>query len=196
MRPPYFLYRSQDPARCPVRCRRPLLRAWGAVRAGLFIVGAAFELLGIVLIGSPDLVPLQRRVTAAIRSGASRATWWLLRHFGRRRHVVGAGSGVIAVAGMSARGIVGIREDASLEEKVAFLLRREKITQNRISDLTEGLSSLREQLHERAGELQATMEEHVAAELDAVRREYRDARVAGIALLTLGLVCVTLANFV
>ena len=110
--------------------------------AVLLIFGASMELAGIVLVGSPDLFPQAQRVSEWLRLRAGRVYERVRRLLGRPVHRTVTGSSAVAIAGgMSARGSVSVASDASMEDKVAFLLRRDEQTQARVDDLTESVTA-------------------------------------------------------
>jgi hypothetical protein len=154
-------------------------------------------LAGIVLVGSPDIFPQAERFSAWLRASARRLRDRVLRLIGRRRPVVVSGTGAGAMAlGGHARGVKSIPEDASLEEKVAYLLMREQETQLNVSDLQIHLADLGRESAERLEELRGRMEGHVADALRAAHERYLGLRLFGIVVLAVGLVCATAANFV
>jgi hypothetical protein len=97
---------------------------------------------------------------------------------------------------VSARGIVSVAADASLENKVAFLLRRDEQTQGRLDDLTEALQALTDDVARGLSEQRASMEAYIADTLSAAHQVYLPLRLLGVVLLTVGLGCVTAASFV
>jgi hypothetical protein len=168
------------------------------LKATLYIAGAALELLGIVLVASPDLVPWALRLVQWIRPRWRRIENRLRRLVGLSPrpiiHEVGIG-GAIAVGG-NVSAVVGIGPDRSVEEKVAFLLRRDADTQRELNALAERIDSIEAEGQKRAAELRAEMEAHVARELAAANEDYRIARISGAVVLGFGLALTTAANFV
>jgi hypothetical protein len=165
--------------------------------AFLLIVGALVELAGIVLVGSPDLFPQAQRVSEWLRLRVRRAYNRVMRLLGRPVvHTVSLGAALSASGGVRARGIVSVAADASVEDKIAFLLRREEQTQGRLDDLTEALQALRDDLASGLSEQRTSMEAYVADALSAAHQAYLPLRLLGVVLLTVGLGCVTAASFV
>lgn len=122
-------------------------------------VGAAFEFVGIILVGSPDVFPAAARVSAWLRARSLRALDPIRRWIGRpRRHVVEAGAAISAEAALSASGIVSIRDEATLEEKVAFLLRRDEESQRGANEFRDRLATLERESSKRLDELRRGME--------------------------------------
>lgn len=97
---------------------------------------------------------------------------------------------------MSGRAVPGVAAGASLEDKVAFLLRRDEQTQGRLDDLVEALEALTDEIARGLSEQRASMEAHVADTLSAAHQAYLPLRLLGVVLLTVGLGCVTAASFV
>lgn len=155
------------------------------------------ELAGIVLVGSPDLFPQAQRFSEWLRLQAGRVYGRVRRLLRRPVHrTVTAGAGVSTAAALSARAIVSVAADASLEDKVAFLLRRDEQTQGRLTDLAVSVSALRDETATSLSQQRASMEAHVADSLRAAHEAYLPLRLLGVLLLTLGLGCTTAANFV
>jgi hypothetical protein len=165
--------------------------------AVLLIVGALVELTGIVLVGSPDLLPQAQRFSEWLQRRVRRACDRVMRLLGRPVvHTASARLGVSVAGGVSARGIVSVAADASLENKVAFLLRRDEQTQGRLDDLTEALQALTDDVARGLSEQRASMEAYIADTLSAAHQVYLPLRLLGVVLLTVGLGCVTAASFV
>jgi hypothetical protein len=82
----------------------------------------------------------------------------------------------------------------TIEERVAYLLRRDQDAQLRVNALEERLSSLEIWSRRRIAEVQQEMERHVAGELTAAEEKYRSLRVAGTVALLVGLICTGLAT--
>lgn len=169
-----------------------------SVRATLYIVGAVFELGGIVLVGSPDLIP------GAVRAAAWIRTRWrpienrlrrLLRLRGRPIVVQVSAAGSVGLAGS-----VTLRKSASaeatLEQKVAFLLQRDQEAQRDVSELAQRVAAIEADASRRLDELRGEMKEHVARELTTAIEDYRAARIGGAVALAIGLALTTTGNFV
>jgi hypothetical protein len=191
-----------ETADAPGRLRRDggdrLAEGLSATRAALFLVGAGLELVGIVLVASPDLVPGALRLVAWIRP-----RWRRIENRLRRvlrlppRGVTHHGSASLrGKVSMSASGVVGVDPNASLDAKVAFLIRRDREAQMEMNTLTKRLSAVEAGMDERIAQLRAEMETHVANEIAAAREDYRFARMVGATLLAAGLGLTTAANFV
>lgn len=167
------------------------------MRATLFIVGAFFELAGILLVASPDLVPQAERASRWLGARYRRAVNRLRRLIGRPRtqfHSIGAAGEASAAADLSIRKTIS--QDASLEEKVDFLLRRDQEAQRDVNEVRKQIARIERESPERIEELRSEMKQHVADVLAATHREHLPLRLVGIVALVLGLACVTVANFV
>jgi hypothetical protein len=163
----------------------------------LYIAGASLELVGIVLVGSPDLFPQAARVSRWLRLRVEVITNRLMRLFGRPRHrTVTARAGVSAAGGLSASGFVSVSESASLDEKVAFLLRRDEENQRRSNALHARVAAIEQESPKRLEELRREFEQHVADALASAHEVYLPLRLTGAGLLVMGLGCATAANFV
>jgi len=167
------------------------------VAATLLASGAILELGGIVLVGSPDLFPYGRRLSAWLR----RRFGWIVnrvrRLIGRPRvHTTGLGRPVLISRASSVSAVRSIREGAPLEDQVAFLLRRDQEAQRRENELSGRLTTLDEETGKRLEALRESMEQHVADSLTAAHEEYLPLRVLGVLLLVAGVGCLTAAAFV
>ena len=85
-------------------------------------------------------------------------------------------------------------DDASLEDKVEYLRRRDQEAQRRLNEHDDRLDRIEAESPERLAELRGDMETHVAHELSAALEAYRPLRVVGTIALVIGLACVTLAT--
>jgi hypothetical protein len=97
---------------------------------------------------------------------------------------------------LSGSAVTSISEGASLEQKVEFLLRRDQEAQQRKNEHAARLNAIEGETPKRLEDLRSEMELHVAEALAAAHGEYLELRVFGAGLLTLGVFCVTAANFV
>src|SRR5918994_3358715 len=107
--------------------------------AALFLIGALFELAGIVALGFPDLLP-----------GAIRLSEWLRRQENRLRRRVGLAPRPVIhttsvsdgiVFGGSASAVVGT-SGTTLEGKVEYLLRRDEDAQHRTNEIAARVNDL------------------------------------------------------
>lgn len=168
------------------------------MRATLYILGAAFELFGIILVASPDLVPGARRFSRWIAPRWRRFENRLRRllRLPGRNIVVDAGAATLVLSAGSVSAVTSVNDEATLERKVDFLLRRDQEAQRQTNELAQRLSSMESELVRRHDELRGQMEEHVSTKLDAAFSEYRAARVIGTGLLAIGLTLTTIGSFV
>jgi hypothetical protein len=161
--------------------------------ATLYIVGAFFEMLGIVLIGAPDLVP-----GAISLAGWARVQWRALQ---RRLGFQGGGGTTTGPlqARIEMRGKATISTGGgamtTLDEKVSYLLRRDRETQRDTNALRARVEDLEGNLARRLEELRGDMKTHVEDELTAAQADWRTARIGGTVALAFGLVLTTLGNF-
>ena len=163
----------------------------------LLLIGVASEFVGIVLIGFPDFVPGTLRLAGWLRRQGRRIEN-LIRRLARRKArpiVVSAGaSGGIAIGG-SASAVVSPGANATTEDKVDFLLRRDLDTQRELNDLAGRVNRLQTESTRQLAEARQDMEQHVDRELATALTEYRPLRVVGTIALAVGLACVTVATF-
>jgi hypothetical protein len=166
------------------------------MRTVLLVIGAFVELLGILLVASPDLVPWALRFAGWIRPRWRRFENRLRRllrlpHRGITHEV--SLSAAIATGGRVS-GVVDFNREAPLEEQVAFLLRRNVESQNETNALAARIAALEEETPGRLEALRAELEAHVSRSVATAKEDYRTARVMGVLVLVLGLVLTTLAN--
>ena len=163
----------------------------------LYLVGGVLEVVGIILVAAPDLGPLWKSGQERLRKAWDRLGAKVRSLLRRPRHVTASTSvsGGIALGG-SARGIVGVSPAATTEEKVAFLLRRDEETQNRIADLHEALARARTEADRKLADTRAELEERLMVEIRRALDLYRGQRLAGIGMLVLGAICLSAGNFV
>jgi hypothetical protein len=166
------------------------------MRTVLLVTGALAELVGIVLVASPDLVPGAVRFAGWIRPRWRRFENRLRRvlrlpHRGVTHEM--SASGAIAPSGRISA-VVEFNREASLEEQVAFLLRRNVESQTETNALAARIAALEEETPGRLEALRAELEEHVSRTVATAKEDYRTARVMGALVLVLGLALTTLAN--
>jgi hypothetical protein len=90
----------------------------------------------------------------------------------------------------------GIKKDATPEEKIDFLIGRDKATQRDLQALGHRLDDFEEAVRDQVDEARDAMAAHVAASLDAAHRAYLPLRRVGAVLLVVGLVMVTWGSLV
>jgi len=167
------------------------------VKGTLYVVGAICELFGILVIASPDWFPHVVRFAEWLRPRV-RAVENRVRRFLRLRpHVVThqvAAAGEISLAGrLTSR--TSISDAASHEQKVAYLLRRDAETQERLGVLERRADAVERDLPQRLAQLRGELEAHVAGEVGAAASTYRATRIVGAIALTLGLALTTAGSF-
>lgn len=167
------------------------------MRATFYIAGAVLELGGIVLVGWPDVLPYAERVSLSLRLATRRVMNRLRLALGRPRHYdIHAGAGSFHVTGSaSASAVVSIGPDATLEEQVAYLLRREQEAQRNLNAHDKRLRAIEDSLPKQLDELRADTERHVSEEISAVAWQHRPLRFIGALALLIGLVLTTAASF-
>jgi hypothetical protein len=167
------------------------------MRGLLYIAGAVIEVIGIVLVGSPDLFPQARRLSNWTARQYWRVANRLLRLIGRPRHVtVQASAGGAVALGGSIMAVVSVSPEATLEEKVAFLLRRDLETQRGMDRLLGSLTNLERDTTARLESARSELEGHVTEALVASHAAYLPLRIAGVGVILIGLGLATTGNFV
>ena len=166
--------------------------------ATFLVLGALLELLGIILVASPDLVPWALRLVRWIRPRWRQIENRVRRRLGRSaRGIAYEDSATVDMKlTISASGEVDFDPDASLEDKVAFLLRRSVESQRETNALAQRVTAIETDAPNRIAELRAEMEAHVARALATAREDYRIARISGALVLATGLALTTVANLV
>jgi hypothetical protein len=166
------------------------------VKATLYVAGAFFELGGILMIAAPDLVPGALRLSRwandqwqPIKNRVRR----LLRVAPRVRTFTSTVSGGGQLSGRLS-GIKGTSAE-TLEEKVAFLLRRDREAQSDVNDLRYAIKDLRADVTQMLDDLRNELKAYVAYELTASEAAYKTARIGGTVALAIGLLLATLGNF-
>jgi hypothetical protein len=167
------------------------------MRATLYVTGAVLELGGILLVAWPDLLPyaglVSRWLRAAMRRVADRPRRLLRR---RRDVVVQVGAATATASAGSVSVVVSPNPDATLEERVEYLLRREQEAQAKLNTHDERIRAIEKHVPKRLDELRTETEEHVAGELSAAESRYRPLRFVGALLLAAGLGLTTSGNFI
>jgi hypothetical protein len=163
------------------------------------ILGAISEFAGLVLIAWPDLVPWKRQASTWLRQTYGTAEGIVRRILRRPRQVTVARSiglaSSIEIAG-SLRRRRGCSPDASLEEKVHFLLSRDTDAQRFEADVLERLRAIEETTESRLLEASKDLQRRLETRLSETAQEFRPLRVVGLVLLIIGLVATTAVNFV
>jgi hypothetical protein len=96
----------------------------------------------------------------------------------------------------SAKGTTSHREDAPLEEKVAYLMRRDQATQEAEHRITERVEAVEAESRQSVEDLRREVEVLLGTELRAAQEDFRAVRIGGTIALAVGLTLTTLANFI
>jgi hypothetical protein len=151
------------------------------------------EFVGIVLLGFPDFVPGAIRLSGWIRRRARQAADGFRRIVGRGLPAVvyeTVPGGGVKLGGGDVTGRASTSA-TTIEEQVAYLLKRDQDVQRMTDDLGERLRLLEGESARQVASVKREMEQHVARELTAAEAAYRPLRVAGTVALALGLICAT-----
>jgi biopolymer transport protein ExbB/TolQ len=170
----------------------------GALDGILLGVGAVLEFGGIVALAFPDFLPHGRRLSRWFAHRSRVVINVVRRWLGMKPLQKFVSISMAAEANASGRmsAVAGVNDDATQEEKISFLLRRNQETQEAINRLSGQVRELEEETPRELERLRQDLQGHVAAELAAAEDEYRALRVVGTMALAVGLVCTTVANFV
>jgi hypothetical protein len=113
----------------------------------LLVIGAVLQFGGIVLIAFPDFLPHGQRLSRWLGHRARMVINRVRRLFGMKplqKIVYGSGT-VKGSASVSGSGLVSISDDATQEEKIAFLLQRDQEAQQAINTLSRRVGDLEEE---------------------------------------------------
>lgn len=175
-----------------------------SAREWLFSFAGSAETFGLLLVAAPELVPILQTIGLAVVRGWSRMKVLLRQAEGAvrrllrrpRGQVVSASGALVTAAGFSAKGRVGLKEDATLEEKVEYLLRRDEAVQDRFEETHDSLESMPGRWRADIREASETLRgEHTRA-LEQMRDRHLKARLLGVALLLVGIGLATAGNLV
>lgn len=159
----------------------------------LFWSGVGFEVAGLALVGASDYVPLARDLW----HGARRRTFssWLRRRLGLRQDVVvRAEAGASTAFGGHARGVVSPSDDATLEEKVAFLLRQLEQTDEQLDNLAGTVADLPASWRRDIAALRGELEQRIERRLNETQERYLTLRRIGLVCLLVGVALVSASN--
>jgi hypothetical protein len=176
-------------------------------RDWLLSYAGSTELFGIVLLATPELVPLANSAASAMAAGFRRL-WGAVRTLGRRiehigRRLLNRPRGPIVHTGAAVgRARVGgdltvtrsVSEGASLEEKVAFLLERDQEVQVWIRQRELEIGRLPLSWREDIERASTALRDEQAKAIQALRETHLRARLLGIALLVVGVFLNTWGN--
>ena len=167
------------------------------LKCWLYLIGPFLEACGIVVVLFPDVVPGLQRLDQWLRRQGQRVANGVRRVLGLPRVIEATGI-VTAKANLTlqGRGVVLPGRNASLEEKVQFLL-------DWYPKINEAIGALRERFEKSekdiAKQFQAARQEVEAWTNEAIITEiarYRAGRIVGSVLLFVGLVFSGFANFI
>lgn len=170
-----------------------------AYKNALYIVGAAFEGVGLLLLWTPDIRP---DIVAAWRTVSTRvARAWrrigaLLRRIARRPRSmhVGVADGFTVTDALAAGQVVRGVPDGTIAERVRYLVAHDRATQERLNVLERRADEEATARERDIATARAYLEAHaVTAALAAVDLGRRR-RAIGTGLITIGLVVGTLGN--
>lgn len=167
--------------------------------ADLFWIGIGLELVGLALVGASDYVPLARTighvVGRSLKRSAVSAWWRVARLFGRRRTIYASVSpGGVTISGGHITGIVSPGENATLEQKVEFLLRRSVEWQEALQDIERRLGELPAAWRSDIATARTELEARFERRLTETQERYLLARRIGLVCLLAGVGCVAASN--
>ena len=178
--------------RCPVsyrdRTRLTRVSRCGHVTIALLSFGAAFELLGIALVGASDVMPELRRGAVWVDRQYRRFKQWARRILRIRQDVtvqveaggaVATGGEVTMMTGTSATDVEG---------RVEYLLRESERTQRRLNDLERTSQRRRAEIKAELARLNVELVAYVDGAIRTALAEYATARRVGI-------ICLGVATF-
>jgi hypothetical protein len=185
-----------------------LLVGWYATdhtaQGWLYAFGGSAEFFGLVLVASPELVPIAEAVASSVRRAWRRFKPVLQRVENvvrrllkrPRAHYVNVEPGGIRVTGGGVTGRVSPGADKTLEEKVEYLLRRDQETQAQFDQVERTVSGLPVQWRADIQQASEALRGEQAQALAELRDRHMRARVAGVLLLAVGVCLATAGNLV
>jgi hypothetical protein len=165
------------------------------VKTSLYVAGALCELFGIALLAAPDFVPGALRAVGWIRVRSRQVENRVRRLLGLPRHATVVGvTGAASVSAFGQLSTLVETSETTVEGQVAFLLRRDRVTQEAISDVRARLDEVERGSERGRVELRKELRGHVSEALAAARADFRAARIWGAVLLVIGLGLSTWGN--
>jgi len=167
----------------------------------LYVSGGAVELVGIVLVASPDVFP----VVAAARRGArslgatvrTRVARWVQRLLRRPGTVyIETIPSSTRVHDLSLEEVIGIGDDLPLERKVELLIGHDVEAQERLNKIERRVT---EEVKARADSIASTqreIEDRMTRRMHALLDTHKRLRLIGTALVIGGAVLLNAGNFV
>jgi hypothetical protein len=172
----------------------------GSTRDALLAFGGTAEFFGALGVAAPELVLLASLVAGRWRD----VSRWMKAAFRRlvrrlfRRHRIVEGAGVgVAKAGGGAMGFVVSQrpgEDAPLEERFAYLYRRDLEIAEQFGRIGSDLADLPERWQADVDRAKQELREEHTRELERQRLRLRAPRLVGVGLLVAGVVLSTIGN--
>jgi hypothetical protein len=162
----------------------------------LYIAGALCELLGIVAIAAPDLVPGLTRLGRWLEHWQRRCSNALRKRLGRPLHHMTHASAVEGHLGVTSSASATVSTGApTIAAKVDFLLRRDQETQGRLNETEARLRTLEQQLQLEVERVRVDAAHDLAREIRLADIANRGSRLVGAAALAVGLGLSTWGNF-
>lgn len=161
-----------------------------------YIMGAVLDLIGIVLIASPDLVPWAVRMAARLRvleQSIENRLRRLLR-IGPRGRIASLSATVTGGASVSAVVTRGLSPGASIEQQVAYLLRRDEDAQTTFNAFASRVERIERETPAQLNALRTELQSHVEDRVSQRLADLRAARLWGVAFLMAGLALGSVAN--
>lgn len=165
----------------------------------VLVTGALLEAAGILLVAWPDMRHETLQVACWARDRVVSARRWFSRRVLRRRAVGYLRTGIVVEREGPVPGsmVVGTVPDGlPVEEQLRLLIAHDELTQRRVGELANRVGELERQLDERIADHDETMRDHVEGRLRAAQDEYRYVRVAGAALVVVGLALQVAASLI
>jgi hypothetical protein len=162
----------------------------------LVTLGAANEVLGLVMIASPELLPLAQRAGHWLIVLSRRAASKLASLLGLPRHYeIHAEPGHFTIDGsVHTVGLVGPKRDPSLEESIAWLIERESKNQEEHQRLERLMRGLPEEWRTDIAQARQELEMRSEALVQRWADRHLHLRLLGVAYVVLGLVLAWLGN--
>ena len=165
----------------------------------LVAFGGAADLVGIILVGFPEIVPYYRRVRASAANAAAATETRIRRLLGvRRTKTVQLNAAVSREAALAIKPIRGdpFSAAADTETRVALLIEVYKLIRADVDRLRKEHRQVAEQFRVEIRSGHADLSERFEARLRSEVDLYLRQRVLGIPLLVAGTVLLSIANFV
>lgn len=170
-------------------CRPAAYLPWRGVKTALYILGACFELIGIVLVASPDLLPFVVPLARAWR----RFRYRVGGPFTPRPIVYKDAPEFEDQVNMRANDIYQ-RVPVSTGGKFAYLFGRDEETQHDMNKLRNRVEDLETEVARGIAALRDELVTHVSDKVAAAQADYRFVRRTGAITLLVGLVLSTWGN--